>query len=102
VRPLSSTKHIFRTPSPAELAETEREVMRKRDLRAALATSLGARVVDGAEFKQLVRNLPASATAPVVSAAPPTSTWRRSTAARPRPSYGPDPQPASALSKAST
>jgi HK97 family phage major capsid protein len=40
--------------------------MRKRDLRAALAQSLGDRVVDGAEFKQLVRNLPASDTAPLV------------------------------------
>lgn len=61
-----SINEIFRPRSPAELAEIEREVMRKRELRAALATSLGERVVDGAEFKQVVSNLATSNTVPVV------------------------------------
>ena len=54
--------------TPAELAEVEREVERKRDLRLALTTSVGERATAGSEYKQLVVDLPSSSDAvPVVS-----------------------------------
>ncbi len=59
--------------TPAELAEVEREVERKRDLRLALTTSVGERATAGSEYKQLVRNLPSSDAVPVVSRDTPLS-----------------------------
>ena len=56
--PRVATEHKIKQDfTPAELAEYERELERKRDLRHAMATTLGERVVGSAEFKQLKRIL---------------------------------------------
>ena len=63
--PRVATEHKIKQDfTPAELAEYERELERKRDLRHAMATTLGERVVEGAEFKQLQ---PTSASPPHVA-----------------------------------
>jgi hypothetical protein len=53
--------------TPQELAAVGREIERKRELRLSLASSIGERVTASAEFKQLVRNLPASDNVPVLA-----------------------------------
>ena len=57
--PRVATEHrIKRDFTPAELVEEyERELERKRELRHAMAKTLGQRVVESAEFKALQRNL---------------------------------------------
>ena len=61
--PRVATKSSWPDFSAKEIADRGREVERERELRLAKAATLGERVVLGAEFKQWVRNLPASDTA---------------------------------------
>ena len=67
--PRVATEHWIKQDfTPAELAEYERELERKRELRHAMATTLGERVVGSAEFKQLKANLrPSDSTALTLS-----------------------------------